>query len=161
MQTLHRLGYEMTGFERHPVPFLLLNSALRSVDGFSHLAEGHRLGTGVHADLKGKTVYYDPMFSDSQKSLPKKEMAWFAELVGPDMDAEEFDLLCEYRFLANQDDIVQHTVYFSQVSEYRLSYRAGVILYVIDFDARSDMLGLLPDTDEELSREGGTLQQRC
>ena len=82
-----------------------------------------------------------------------------ADWVDAPSAAEEFDLLCEYRFLAQGD--VQHTVYFSQVSPRRLSYRAGVILYVIDFDNRNSMLGLLPDTDEELSRETGTLQRRC
>ena len=86
--------------------------------------------------------------------------AFADEWVEAPTSAEEFDLLCEYRFLA-RGELVQHTVYFSQVSPRRLSYRAGVILYVIDFDNRTDMLGLLPDTDEELSRESGTLQQRC
>ena len=86
-------------------------------------------------------------------------MTFAAEWVEAPSAAAEFDLLCEYRFLAQGD--VQHTVYFSQVSPRRLSYRAGVILYVIDFDNRSSMLGLLPDTDEELSRETGTLQRRC
>lgn len=90
---LVRLGMSVSGCERSPVLFLLLQDALHraqvpypqvtlkihfadSIDFLAGLPQGPRV------------IYLDPMFPDKKKSaLPRKEMQIFRKLVGDDVDS--------------------------------------------------------------------------
>ena len=74
------LGANVVGVERDPVPFILVESALKNapVDAIKGSIECHFGRTEEfleEAELQFDALYLDPMFEDiEKKSLPKKEM---------------------------------------------------------------------------------------
>lgn len=82
-------GCQVHSWERHPIPALMLLKAFENWD--NPIKEKWSL------DLQSFTVpsevdviYFDPMFKEAnQKSLPRKEMRIFREVVGADEDAIE------------------------------------------------------------------------
>lgn len=98
---LTSLGCQLMGIERHPWVAALVQDALQRVKGDTELAwleERFQLLKGdstlgmaslVAAEkFAPQVVYLDPMFPSSEKSAQvKKEMQFFRDLVGPDLDA--------------------------------------------------------------------------
>lgn len=84
-------------YERNPVIYLLLADALRRLSQnsqFKRFAEkiDLRFGDSMNslAEMRGKTVYFDPMFGATKKknkAKARKEMEFFRSYVGPDEDA--------------------------------------------------------------------------
>lgn len=107
---LQSAGCDVYMFERNPVIYLLLCSALYKANhdeaSLSALKNGlpKMTGYGSVRDqiergaelIKPDVVYYDPMFPERSKSaLVKKEMRIFHELVGFDEDTNEYaNFLC-------------------------------------------------------------------
>jgi 16S rRNA (guanine1516-N2)-methyltransferase len=85
-------GCTVWALERHPVVALLIQSALKGaqhprLESFKFIHSDARdfLLTTPEVDV----VFFDPMFEDAnQKSLPKKEMRIFRDVVGADEDAQ-------------------------------------------------------------------------
>lgn len=94
---INYFGGVLTSFERNPAIYLLLADALRRYPLNFKLvfADASRLYQELAAiELRPDVIYYDPMFPDktgSKKSaLPRKEMRIFKEMVGDDLDSQEF-----------------------------------------------------------------------
>lgn len=85
------MGCEVQAVERNPVVAFLIKSALENAR--HPLLEKFRFEEQNAAEAlgsKAQVIYFDPMFEDAnQKSLPKKEMRIFREIVGQDHDAAE------------------------------------------------------------------------
>lgn len=88
---LSQLGYKVTALERNPLIFLALTEALKQKSDlelkiiFSESSE-YLKNQIIETDL----VYFDPMFPEKRKSaLPRQEMVFFKNLVGPDEDAAD------------------------------------------------------------------------
>ncbi len=82
-------GQKVHAYERNPTVYLLLWHALRR-----HEIPGLELRFGSATNLSAKddqVIMYDPMFAhtDKKKSLARKEMQMFKDLVGPDTDQAE------------------------------------------------------------------------
>ncbi len=86
---IHHFGAKLVSFERNPLIFLLLQDALRR---FPLDFELHFKEAKFHPELTPPDVlYFDPMYPSKKKSaLPRKEMLIFKEIVGLDLDANEF-----------------------------------------------------------------------
>lgn len=93
---LSQLGFQVTGVERSPLLYVLLQNA------FAHSAKEELRGYQLFHDeslnflrtQKGKididAIYFDPMYPHKKKSaLPKQEMVIFRDLVGSDEDAAD------------------------------------------------------------------------
>lgn len=107
---LQSAGCSVTMFERNPVIYLLLKSALYEAQHDPEVLSSLKNGlpalvgygsvkemTQSSAELtKPDVIYYDPMFPERNKSaLVKKEMRIFHELVGFDEDTLEYaNYLC-------------------------------------------------------------------
>lgn len=94
---INYFGGVLTSFERHPAIYLLLADALRRYPLNFKLvfADASQLYKEIlPIDLRPDVIYYDPMFPDkigSKKSaLPRKEMRIFKDLVGEDLDGQQF-----------------------------------------------------------------------
>lgn len=82
-------GHEVLAFERNPIVYVLLWDALRR-----HPLPKFELRFGDVASEKftsDEHLMFDPMFTqtDKKKSLPRKEMQLFKNIVGNDLDQEE------------------------------------------------------------------------
>ncbi|GLR63430.1 class I SAM-dependent methyltransferase [Marinospirillum insulare] len=113
---LTSLGCQLLGIERHPWVAALVEDALNRVKGEADLAwleEGFQLQAGDStqamaslasaASFEPQVVYLDPMFPSSDKTAQvKKEMRFFRDLVGKDLDADEL--------LAQALDLASHRV---------------------------------------------------
>lgn len=102
---LQSSGCDVYMFERNPVIWLLLNSAIykasNNEDVLSKLKNGlpkltklgsikEQLEQGVDLPTP-QVIYYDPMFpSRSKTALVKKDMRVFHELIGADLDTSEY-----------------------------------------------------------------------
>ncbi len=98
---LTSLGCQVVGIERHPWVAALVQDALQRVASISELSwleERFQLVAGdstqgmaalaATADFKPQVVYLDPMFPSTEKTAQvKKEMRFFRDLVGQDLDA--------------------------------------------------------------------------
>ncbi len=93
---LAALGAQVTLFERHPTPALLLSDALARAaadDTAAEVVANMRLFFGTIDNApkhctQPHAVYLDPMFPERQKSaLVKKEMRFFHAVVGEDTDS--------------------------------------------------------------------------
>ncbi|MGN0893384.1 MAG: class I SAM-dependent methyltransferase [Succinivibrio sp.] len=107
---LQSAGATVTMFERNPVIWLLLRSALANAKDNSSILSSLKNGLPSLAklgsikdhyqkgmlDLRPEVVYYDPMFPERKKSaLVKKEMRVFHVLAGTDPDTLEYaEYLC-------------------------------------------------------------------
>lgn len=93
---LTQLGFQVTGVERSPLLFVLLENAFRNSskeelrsyklfhDESLHFLKSHKDKLAVDS------IYFDPMYPHKRKSaLPKQEMVIFRELVGSDEDAAQ------------------------------------------------------------------------
>jgi len=82
-------GCRVHSWERHPIPALMLLKAFENwhnpiKEKWSLELQDFTVPEGV------EVVYFDPMFKEAnQKSLPRKEMRIFREVVGADEDAIE------------------------------------------------------------------------
>ncbi|MBH48101.1 MAG: hypothetical protein CME71_08015 [Halobacteriovorax sp.] len=79
-------GQKVQAYERNPMVYLLLWDAIRR-----HEIPGLELHFGSATNLiaqNDQVIMYDPMFAhtDKKKSLARKEMQMFKDLVGPDTD---------------------------------------------------------------------------
>lgn len=87
---IHFFGAQLTAFERNPAIYLLLEDALRRfpLDFSLHYGDASKLNL---PDSKPEVIYYDPMYPSKKKSaLARKEMRIFKEMVGEDLDSEDF-----------------------------------------------------------------------
>lgn len=90
---MYAMGLNIRAYERHIVPQILITNALKNstlIDHsrFSFFPKG--ASYLLEEDLRGRTLYFDPMFEDpNHKTAPKKEMRIFREVVSVDNDAEE------------------------------------------------------------------------
>jgi 16S rRNA (guanine1516-N2)-methyltransferase len=82
---LYSFGCKVHAFERHPVAFILSANAI-----YNHgLDLDISFGDVSEADIDVDCVYFDPMYAlKNEKTLPKKEMRIFREVVGVDGDAK-------------------------------------------------------------------------
>lgn len=106
---LSQLGCKVTAVERHPLLFALIQESLwqanipidvRFGDSSEYLQE---LLEQEICDLFD-VIYFDPMYPEKKKSaLPRKEMVFFRDLVGFDLDA---DLVLEKALLIPNQRIV-------------------------------------------------------
>ena len=85
-------GAQVVGYEKHPITFLLLESALhQAAEVQKHLSifQGDCL-LGVKAQLDTvDCVYLDPMFENvKKKSAPKKSLAFLREISPVDVDVQ-------------------------------------------------------------------------
>lgn len=92
---LAQLGFQVTGVERSPLLFVLLQNAFQQ--STKEVLHSYNLfyGEGLNflQEQKGKlaidAIYFDPMYPHKKKSaLPKQEMVIFRDLVGSDEDAK-------------------------------------------------------------------------
>lgn len=82
-------GQSVCAYERNPMVYLLLWDALRR-----HEIPGLTLNFGSASEVlasENDVIMFDPMFAhtDKKKSLARKEMQLFKNLVGPDLDQEQ------------------------------------------------------------------------
>src|SRR5574344_2288511 len=107
---LQSAGAQVYMFERNPIIWLLLNSAINKAQNEKAFVSTLKHGLPVLTQLgsiktqleKGNTIpapdviYYDPMFPSRTKSaLVKKDMRVFHELIGADEDTLEYaNYLC-------------------------------------------------------------------
>lgn len=83
---LSLVGCQVRAFERNPVAYLLVKSAL-----LNHSLFRLEFGALSAEEAQGKVIYFDPMYPKTrQKRLSRKEMSWFQDLVGTDEDADFF-----------------------------------------------------------------------
>lgn len=98
---LTSLGCQVVGIERHPWVAALVEDALQRAKGdydLLWLEKGFKLLTGdstldmaalaQQANFEPQVIYLDPMFPSNEKTAQvKKEMQFFRDLVGQDLDA--------------------------------------------------------------------------
>ncbi len=83
-------GAQLTSFERNPSIYLLLKDALRRYPVNFHLVFGDASKL-PSPEIRPEIIYYDPMYPAKKKSaLARKEMRIFKEVVGEDLDSQEF-----------------------------------------------------------------------
>jgi 16S rRNA (guanine1516-N2)-methyltransferase len=114
---LASLGCEVLLYERHPILFAMLESAisqarhleegeLREIAHRMHCMHGSILDKDIAPERMPDVVYLDPMFPERTKSaLVKKEMRILKALVGDDPDADA--LLSAARCLAQKRIVVK------------------------------------------------------
>ncbi len=84
---IYSFGCEVEAYERHPVAFILSANAIANSDIELKLNFGDAKEI---PEIEYDCVYFDPMYSlKNDKTLPKKEMRIFREVVGQDLDAKE------------------------------------------------------------------------
>ncbi len=85
-------GCKVHSWERHPIPALMLLKAFENWHNpIKEMWGLDFLNFTVPDDVE--VIYFDPMFKEAnQKSLPRKEMRIFREVVGSDEDAIEVAL---------------------------------------------------------------------
>lgn len=85
-------GIEVVAVERHPIVFLLIQDALVRSEKKGSLKLIHMPAEQYLTTAKESfsAIYFDPMFPQNpkKKSLPRKQMQIFRQLVGPDLDAQ-------------------------------------------------------------------------
>jgi len=82
---LYSFGCKVHAFERHPVAFILSANALNNFDLDMCISFGEASESEIEVDC----IYFDPMYAlKNEKTLPKKEMRIFREVVGIDADAK-------------------------------------------------------------------------
>jgi 16S rRNA (guanine1516-N2)-methyltransferase len=87
------LGAEVTGIEKHPWIFALVENAIERV---KNLTAGQKLKikNGSSLDFvdelleEHEVFYLDPMFTHKRSALPKKGMQYLAEITGDDDEKE-------------------------------------------------------------------------
>ena len=101
---MHFFGAKVYAFERNPVVYLLLKDALRRFPLDIDLIYGDaRTQLSIDAPVPD-VIYYDPMYPAKKKSaLARKEMRIFKELVGEDLDSQEF---LEWALKISKDRVV-------------------------------------------------------
>ena len=86
---IHYFGAHLTSFERSPAVYLLLKDALRRYPMDFDLVFGD--ASKISNQIRPEVIYYDPMYPAKKKSaLPRKEMRIFKEMVGEDLDSQDF-----------------------------------------------------------------------
>lgn len=97
---LASLGCQLLGIERHPWVAALVQDGLQRGAGQPELdwlqthlrlvvGDSSRAMAALAGDFEPEVVYLDPMFPHSEKTAEvRKEMRFFRDLVGPDMDAD-------------------------------------------------------------------------
>lgn len=93
---LSQLGFQVTGVERSPLLFVLLQKAFArttkpELQNYQlHHAEALDFLKAHKGTLELDGIYFDPMYPHKKKSaLPKQEMMVFRDLVGHDEDAAD------------------------------------------------------------------------
>ncbi|MBC7712878.1 MAG: class I SAM-dependent methyltransferase [Rhizobacter sp.] len=82
-------GARLTSFERNPAIYLLLKDALRRFPLDFNLVFGD--ASKLDIIVRPEVIYYDPMYPSKKKSaLARKEMRIFKDMVGEDLDSNEF-----------------------------------------------------------------------
>ncbi len=75
-------------FERNPIAATLITNALSLADTTIDFHYGMAQDAELHESID--VVFYDPMYKEkNQKVAPRKEMAIFREIIGPDEDILE------------------------------------------------------------------------
>lgn len=87
-------GSKLKSFERHPAIFLLLKDAARRCPVPFEIVFADASQLVVNENERPDVIFYDPMYPEkkgSKKSaLPRKEMRIFKEIVGEDLDSDQF-----------------------------------------------------------------------
>lgn len=87
---IHYFGAKLTSFERSPTIYLLLKDALRRFPLELSLVFADASKIPLSGE-RPEVIYYDPMYPTKKKSaLPRKEMRIFKEMVGEDLDSDQF-----------------------------------------------------------------------
>ncbi|KHD89898.1 MAG: 16S rRNA methyltransferase [Bdellovibrio sp. ArHS] len=93
---LTQLGFQVTGVERSPVLYALLQEAFEKTQKESlrtyqlYYSDSLNFLKEKKGQLDIDSIYFDPMYPHKKKSaLPKQEMVVFRDLVGHDEDAAE------------------------------------------------------------------------
>lgn len=95
---MYAMGAKISAFERNPLVQALITNALKNfpLENFSF---SPMTITSVSDFSRCDVIFFDPMYKEvNQKSLPKKEMQVFREVVGKDEDALEV-----FEFLKSQN----------------------------------------------------------
>lgn len=84
---LHLLGKRVVAFERNPIVERVVHASLE----IDSVPIDLRLGSADAKSIKGRAVFFDPMFSKAKgKRLSRLGMQWLQRLCGEDVDQEEF-----------------------------------------------------------------------
>lgn len=80
------MGVKVCAYERHPVAAALITNVIKN----QNLNLEFHFESSTNIKNIVDVIYFDPMYSEkNEKTLPKKEMRIFREIVGPDADAVE------------------------------------------------------------------------
>ena len=112
-----KLGMRVIAYERNPFIFALAEDGIGRARASNALNEfidwdliELRLGDAL-PEMNVRTapeyIYFDPMFADKSKALPRKEMQFFSALVGNDADA--FQVLERARKFAAKRTVVKRS----------------------------------------------------
>ncbi|BAB13275.1 class I SAM-dependent methyltransferase [Buchnera aphidicola str. APS (Acyrthosiphon pisum)] len=125
------LGCKVIMIERHPIVAALLKDGLQR--GYQDKKIGHWLQTRLHLIvndslkmleipiLQPDVIYLDPMYPfHHKKSLPKKDMQFFRQLIGHNYDSKK--LLEVSRKLAKNRIIVKRPYYAKPLSEDKVNH---------------------------------------
>ncbi|MDH5580656.1 MAG: class I SAM-dependent methyltransferase [Bdellovibrionales bacterium] len=98
---LIHFGGKVTSFERNPYLAALILSDLSRIKN-PKLEQSFRFVFGDPRQLcpQGDVLYYDPMYGNfaNQKAKPRKEIQVFREVVGDDIDHQEFLLWAKQKY---------------------------------------------------------------
>lgn len=89
---IRQLGFEVSGCERAPMIYALLQDALwrariKRPDMNLKIQYGSAIELLKNISIRPEAIYLDPMFPEKKKSaLPRKEMQIFRKVVGDDSD---------------------------------------------------------------------------
>lgn len=82
---IYSFGFKVHAFERNPIAYILSKNALSLAESIFNLEFGLASTKIESSDV----IYFDPMYEEkNDKTLPKKEMRIFREVVGVDSDAK-------------------------------------------------------------------------
>ncbi|CAL4326635.1 class I SAM-dependent methyltransferase [Buchnera aphidicola] len=125
------LGCQVIMIERHPIIAALLQDGLQR--GYQDKKIGNWLKKRLHLILNDSfnilntpfiqpdVIYLDPMYPlNKKKSLPKKNMQIFRNLIGQDEDAEELLNLAQKK--AKKRVVVKRPCYAKSLSQDKLSF---------------------------------------
>ncbi len=105
---LSQLGCHVTAVERHPLLFALIRESLKKsqINIDVRFGDSGAFVQNISAAEKFDVVYFDPMYPEKKKSaLPRKEMVFFRDLVGADLDADQ--VLQKVLMIPNQRIVVK------------------------------------------------------
>ncbi len=82
---IYSFGCEVEALERNPIAFILSKNAIANSDIDLNLS----FGDAGKIEPTKRVVYFDPMYTQkNEKTLPKREMRIFREVIGADPDAK-------------------------------------------------------------------------